>query len=201
MAYNPRETALVLIECQNDFMSDGGAFHDGVKESMQANGMLEHAKTSLAAARSAGVTVMHAPISFAKGYAELGPSPFGILKGVVDHNAFVKGSWGAEIVGDLKPVEGEVIIEGKRGLDVFASTNLDFILRSMRIKNLVLAGFLTNCCVESTMRTGFENGFNVVTLTDCMGATSTAEHDAAVSYTFPMFSTVSKSGDFVGELD
>ena len=200
MAYNPRETALVLIECQNDFMTDGGALHDGVKETMHANSMLDHTKTSLAAARSAGATVMHAPIAFAKGYGELGPSPFGILKGVVDHNAFVKDTWGTEIVDDLKPIEGEVIIEGKRGLDVFASTNLDFILRSMRIKNLVLAGFLTNCCVELTMRTGFENGFSVVTLTDCMGATSTAEHDAAVSYTFPMFSTLSKSGAFASEL-
>jgi nicotinamidase-related amidase len=201
LTYIPRETALVLIECQNDFMSEGGAFYDGVKDSMRANGMLEHAKKALAAARGAGLTVMHAPISFTEGYAELGPSPFGILKGVVDSNAFVKGTWGAEIVDDLKPADGEVIIEGKRGLDVFASTNLDFILRSMRIRNLVLAGFLTNCCVESTMRTGFENGFSVVTLTDCMGATSTAGHDAAVSFTFPMFSTVSKSGDFVGELD
>jgi nicotinamidase-related amidase len=200
MTYDPRETALVLIECQNDFMSDGGAFYDGVKGSMQANGMLEHTKTSLAAARGAGATVMHAPISFTRGYSELGPSPFGILKGVVDHNAFVKGTWGAEIVDDLKPADGEVLIEGKRGLDVFASTNLDFILRSMRIKNLVLAGFLTNCCVESTMRTGFENGFNVVTLTDCMAATSTAGHDAAVSYTFPMFSTVSKSSEFIDEM-
>lgn len=200
MTYDPHETALVLIECQNDFMSEGGVFYPVVKDSMHANGILEHAKKALAAARAADVTVMHAPISFTEGYGELGPSPFGILKGVVDSNAFVKGTWGAEIVDDLKPANGEVVIEGKRGLDVFASTNLDFILRSMRIRNLVLAGFLTNCCVESTMRTGFENGFSVVTLTDCMGATSTAGHEAAVSYTFPMFSTVSKSDDFVREL-
>lgn len=200
MTYIPNETALVLIECQNDFMTDGGAFHDAVKECMQANDMVENTKAALAAARRSGTTVMHAPISFAKGYAELGPSPFGILKGVVDHNAFVKGTWGAEIVDDLKPIDGDVVIEGKRGLDVFASTNMDFILRSLRIRNLVLAGFLTNCCVESTMRSGFENGFDVVTLADCMGATSVAEHDAAVSYTFPMFSTVSKSAEFVGSL-
>jgi nicotinamidase-related amidase len=93
MTYSPRDTALVLIECQNDFMSDGGALHDGVKNSMRDTGMLQHTKASLAAARNVSATVTHAPISFAKGYAELGPGPFGILKGVVDHNAFVKGTW------------------------------------------------------------------------------------------------------------
>ena len=65
------------------------------------------------------------------------------------------------------------MIEGKRGLDTFASTNLDFILRSKGIKTIVLGGFLTNCCVESTMRSGYENGYKVITLNDCVAATST----------------------------
>ncbi len=64
------------------------------------------------------------------------------------------------------------MIEGKRGLDAFGSTNLDFILRSKGITTVVLAGFLTNCCVESTMRSAYEKGFEVITLTDAVGATS-----------------------------
>ena len=47
----------------------------------------------------------------------------------MDGNAFVKGTWGAAIVDDLTPAEDDILIEGKRGLDTFASTNLDFILR------------------------------------------------------------------------
>lgn len=74
----------------------------------------------------------------------------------MDSNAFVKGTWGCEIVGDVAPAEGEVVLEGKRGLDAFGSTNLDFILRSKGITTIVLAGFLTNCCVESTMRSAYE---------------------------------------------
>ena len=54
------------------------------------------------AARAAGVTVMHAPITFAAGLHRAAPYPYGILKGVVDGYAFVKGSWGAEIVDDLR---------------------------------------------------------------------------------------------------
>ena len=64
------------------------------------------------------------------------------------------------------------MIEGKRGLDTFASTNLDFILRSKGITTIALGGFLTNCCVESTMRSGYENGYQVITLNDCVAATS-----------------------------
>jgi nicotinamidase-related amidase len=140
------------------------------------------------AARAAGVTIMHAPITFAPGYGELTRHPYGILKGVVDGNAFVKGSWGAAIVDDLAPAEGDIVIEGKRGLDTFASTNLDFILRSKGIRTVIIGGFLTNCCVESTMRTAYENGYQVITLTDCTAATSPEEHDNAIAYDFPMFS-------------
>ena len=69
-------------------------------------------------------------------------APYGILKGVVDGNAFVKGTWGAAIVDELAPADGDIVIEGKRGLDTFASTNLDFILRSKGIK--------TSCSADSS---------------------------------------------------
>ena len=54
----------------------------------------------------AGVTIMHAPITFAEGYNEISAHPYGILKGVVDGKAFVKGTWGAAIVDDLAPADG-----------------------------------------------------------------------------------------------
>ena len=115
---------------------------------------------------------MHAPITFAPGYGELSRHPYGILKGVVDSTAFVKGEWG---VGDRRRARapgGRRVVEGKRGLDTFATTNLDFILRARGIDTIALGGFLTNCCVESTMRTGYEKGYRVITLSDCVAATS-----------------------------
>ncbi len=172
MNVNPEKTALVLIEYQNDFTSEGGALHNAVKGVMETNNMMDNTKRVAEAARDKGVTVVYAPITFVEGYNEISDHPYGILKGVVDSNAFVKGSWGAEIVDELKPQPGDIVVEGKRGLDTFASTNLDFILRSRGIDTMVLGGFLTNCCVESTMRTGYEKGYNVITLTDCTAATS-----------------------------
>jgi nicotinamidase-related amidase len=200
MDLDPKETALVLIEYQNDFTSDGGALHGAVADVMASTGMLANSAGVLKQARDAGATIIHAPITFAAGYGEINATPYGILAGVVATNAFVKDGWGAAIVDDVAPVEGDIIIEGKRGLDAFGSTNLDFILRSKGIRNVALGGFLTNCCVESTMRSAYEKGFNVFTLTDCVAATSQAEHENALTYDFPMFSHPVTSQEFAASL-
>jgi ureidoacrylate peracid hydrolase len=94
-----------------------------------------------------------------------------------------------------------VIVEGKRGLDTFATTNLDFILRARGITTIALGGFLTNCCVESTMRTGYEKGYSVITLSDCVAATSTEEHENAIRFDYPMFADVMTSEAFTNELN
>lgn len=200
LTLDPATTAVVLIEYQNDFTSEGGVLHGAVVEVMDSTDMLAKTKALVSAARAAGATIMHAPITFVAGYHEISSHPYGILKGVVDGNAFVKDSWGAAIVDDLAPQPGDIVIEGKRGLDTFASTNLDFILRSKGITTIVLGGFLTNCCVESTMRTGYENGYRVVTLTDCTAATSTAEHESAIRFDYPMFSLPVSADDVINAL-
>ncbi len=200
MSIDPSRTAVVLIEYQNDFTTEGGVLHGAVAEVMDKTDMIANTRRVAETARAAGATVMHAPITFAAGYNELSKHPYGILKGVVDGNAFVKGSWGAAITDELAPQEGDIVIEGKRGLDTFASTNLDFILRSKGITTLVLGGFLTNCCVESTMRSGYENGYHVITLNDCVAATSIEEHDNALQYDYPMFSQPMSSSEFIEAL-
>jgi ureidoacrylate peracid hydrolase len=200
MPIDPKTTALLLIEYQNDFVSEGGALHDGVKAVMESTNMLANTMEVATKARASGVTVMFAPISFATGYREITPEPYGILKGVVDANAFVRGTWGAEIVSSLAPGAKDIIIEGKRGLDTFASTNLDFILRSLGIKTLVVAGFLTNCCVESTARTGYEKGFSIVALSDCTATLSTEEQRFTFEKNLPMFARVLTHREFLADL-
>jgi len=198
--FDPKRTAVVLIEYQNDFTSEGGALHGAVGNVMDSTGMLENTRRLVDAARAAGATIVHAPITFAPGYGELSRHPYGILKGVVDSTAFVKGEWGAEIVNSLAPQEGDVVVEGKRGLDTFATTNLDFILRARGITTIALGGFLTNCCVESTMRSGYEKGYQVITLSDCVAATSAEEHENALQFDYPMFSEVMTAEAFSAEL-
>jgi ureidoacrylate peracid hydrolase len=197
---DPSKTAVVLIEYQNDFTSDGGSLHDAVKGVMEKEQMLPHTVETVEKAREMGATIIHAPITFTPDYHELTPTPYGILKGVVDSQSFRQGTWGAEIVQDLTPETEDIVIEGKRGLDAFASTNLDFILRSRGLTTVALGGFLTNCCVESTMRSAYEKGFDVVTLTDCTATLSDEEQNLAVAKNYPMFSHPMKHDQFLNEL-
>jgi len=197
---NPKQTAVVLIEYQNDFTSDGGTLHQAVKPVMDSSNMLANTVETVKKARELGVTIIYAPITFTGDYHELSAEPYGILKGVVDSKSFRKGTWGAEIVEVLKPEPQDIVIEGKRGLCGFATTNLDFILRSRGITNIALGGFLTNCCVESTMRTGYEKGYNVVTLKDCTAALSEEEQRLAVEKNYPMFSRPMNHDEFLAEL-
>ncbi len=197
---DPKTTAVVLIEYQNDFTSEGGTLHDAVKGVMEKENMLPNTVETVEKARELGATIIHAPISFTSDYHELSPTPYGILKGVVDSKSFRKGTWGAEIVQDLTPAEQDIVVEGKRGFDAFASSNLDFILRSRGITTIALGGFLTNCCVESTMRTGYEKGFDVITLKDCTATLSDEEQRLAVEKNYPMFSRPMDHEDFLAEL-
>ena len=167
---------------------------------MEQTGMLENTRRLVDAARAGRRDDRARPDHVRSRATASSPSPYGILKGVVDSTAFVKGEWGAEIVDALAPQPGDLVVEGKRGLDAFATTNLYFILRARGITTIALGGFLTNCCVESTMRTGYEKGYEVITLSDCVAATSAEEHENAIKFDYPMFSDVMTSDALTGEL-
>ena len=100
---DPKSTAVVLIEYQNDFTSEGGTLHGAVKTVMDATNMLANTVETVKRARELGATIVYAPITFTDDYHELSPAPYGILKGVVDSRSFRQGSWGAQIVDVLKP--------------------------------------------------------------------------------------------------
>ncbi len=200
-ALDPKTTALILIEYQNDFTTEGGAFHGGVKGVMESTNMLANSVKLLEQARAAGVTVMFVPISFAEGYSEITATPYGILQGVAKQLRPSSTAPGAPRSPTRCPAPStDIVIEGKRGLDTFASTNLDFILRSRGIKTIAVAGFLTNCCVESTIRTGYEKGFNVIALSDCTATLSQEEQDHAFAKNLPMFAHIQKHDEFLAGL-
>jgi len=117
----------------------------------------------------------------------------------VDSKSFRKGT-GRRDCRRPQAAAGGHHRRGKRGLCGFASTNLDFILRSRGIRTVVLGGFLTNVCVESTMRTAYEKGYDVITLVDCTAATSEEEQRMAVEKNYPMFSRPLSHEEFVEEL-
>lgn len=194
---DPKETAVVLIEYQNEFTTDGGALFGAVKDCMEATGTLQNSKALVDQARDAGCTIVHVPIVFDEGHSEISKRPYGILTGIKEGEIFKAGTWGADFCYTMKPQPGDIVASGKRGLCGFATTNLDFILRQNECKNIVLAGFLTNCCVESTMRSGYELGYKVYTVKDCCAATSVDAQNAAYEHNFGMFSLPTTSTEIL----
>mmetsp|Transcript_10096 Transcript_10096/g.18126 ORF Transcript_10096/g.18126 Transcript_10096/m.18126 type:complete len:203 (+) Transcript_10096:206-814(+) len=196
---NPTETALVLIEYQNEFTSEGGKLHEAVKPCMESNNMLENSSKLMAEMRSKGCTVMHVPIVFEKGHKEIG-AVAGILAGIAEGKTFESETWNAKYHPSMEPAADDINVNGKLGLCGFHSTNLDFLLRQRGIKNVVIGGFLTNCCVESTMRAAYERGFQVYTLKDCTAAMSVEAHEGAFEHSFGLFSTPTNSAEVTAAL-
>merc|ERR1712232_1263287 len=178
-----------MIEFQREFTDVGGKLHDAVREVMATDNMLANARKVCQRARLMGCKVIHVPISLAKDKSDNPNRGLGILKGCADGGLFETGTWSVEFSDEMTPQSGDHIVQGKKGLDAFFGTDLEKLLVDQGIETMVVGGFLTNCCVESTVRTACEKGFNVITLTDCCAATSVEGHKAAIEGTLGMFST------------
>ena len=185
----PGKAALVMIEYQNEFTTEGGKLHDGVKKVMEETNMLEKTVALADLCRQSNVKIVHCPISFDSSMDDNPNKGLGILKGCADGQLFIKDSWNAKICDCLTPKPEDLMVKGKKGLDAFPGTDLEQILVDNKVETVILCGFLTNCCVESTMRTAYEKGFNVITVTDCCATTSSEGHGAATGGTFGLFSS------------
>ena len=194
------ETAVVLIEFQNEFCKEGGILHDGVKGELSRQNTIQNAVKLAEGARNKGALVIHSPFVFNEKYFE-DHQMQGIVKAVADGNAFREGTWGAEIIDELKPQEGDKVVGGKCTLCGFNNTNLDELLKEGNIKNVVIGGFLTNFCVESTARTAYDKGYGVTIMKDATGANSEEEQNHAEEKIFPLLGQTLSVNQFLDQLE
>eukprot|EP00554_Chaetoceros_debilis_P010517 CAMPEP_0194110562 /NCGR_PEP_ID=MMETSP0150-20130528/9789_1 /TAXON_ID=122233 /ORGANISM="Chaetoceros debilis, Strain MM31A-1" /LENGTH=483 /DNA_ID=CAMNT_0038799779 /DNA_START=508 /DNA_END=1956 /DNA_ORIENTATION=+ len=190
IAPKPTNTAILLVEFQNEYTTEGGKLHHCVKGIMESTQMLSKTHELVNFARSQGVHIIHIPVVFDEHNGSKNPNKnLGVLKNHLNGKYFLRGSWNAEIVDSHRPKIDDVVIHGKSGFDCFVGTDLQKKLDALGITTIILGGFVTNCCVESTMRTGYEKGFNVITLTDGTACTSEQEQLVSTQHSFKMFST------------
>lgn len=198
-------TALLVIDMQNAFGSEGGMFD---KAGIDISGIQEAAPPTAAAvqaARRAGIKVVWIKMGFQPDLSDLGaedvPNGFLFLHLGVKNGVLARDAWGTDIVDELTPEDGEPVIYKTR-FSAFYHTELDELLRSYGAKHLIITGCTTSICVESTIRDAFFRDYHCILLEDCaaepMGHDlSRSNHEATVLLIERIFGSISKSSDFI----
>ena len=211
-------TAVIVIDMQNDFGSPGGMFDRAGIDISHIQAAVLPTGQVLDAARNAGIRVIYIKMEHRPDLSDVGPAdaphwlkhlPLSVGQTVVNPNEeegriLVQGTWNTEIVDDLTPQEGDIVVS-KHRYSAFFQTDLEVILKTLGIKYLVVTGCTTSVCVESTVRDAMFRDYSCLVMEDCSAepigqGLPRSNHEASLLVMETLFGWVSDSGKFLKTL-
>ena len=196
---DPKRTALLIQDLQNDVIIEGGAFAEsGSPGHAKEQNVVENVKKLAAAARKKGVAVIHV------WYVVEGGAPglklnAPLFNGVKESGALVRGSWGAAPADGLEPQAGDHVVEKMR-MSGWEGTRLETLLAGLGRDTIVVTGAWTNMSIEHTARTGADKGYVMVVPEDCCSTMSADWHNASINYALQNVSTVTDCATVIAAL-
>jgi nicotinamidase-related amidase len=174
--FDPRATALLIIDMQRDFVLPGGFGEALGNDVAPLQAVIAPCRRVLDGARRAGMLVIHTREGHSQDLGDCPPSKLVRGRGATKigdtgpmGRILVRGEHGHEIVPELAPLPGEVVVD-KPGKGAFFATHLDHVLHNRGIRSLVVCGVPTEVCVHTTVREANDRGYECVVLADCVGS-------------------------------
>jgi ureidoacrylate peracid hydrolase len=188
----PSQSAIIVVDVQNDFCEPAGAAAQGGSDTSAAMAMIPTLQKLLAAARMHGTNVIfvqtiHEPNTDSEVWLSRKKDP--------TKKNCLKGTWGAEFTVVAPAANEPVVI--KHRYSAFIGTRLDSILKTLNVSNLIMTGVATNVCVESTSRHGYMLDYNVVFASDCAAAYDQEAHDMTLLVHGKYFGAVASADEII----
>jgi gluconolactonase len=196
---DPKRTALIVQDMQNDVIIEGGAFAEsGSPQHAKEQNVVANAQKLADACRSKGVPVIHVHYIVEQGAPGLKLNA-PLFQGLKEANAMVRGTWGAAPADGLEPQDGDFVVEKMR-MSAWEGTKLEQLLVGLGIDTIIVTGAWTNMSIEHTSRTGADKGYDILVPEDCCSTMNADWHNASINYALQNVSTVTSSGEVIEAL-